>query len=62
MNIFTSINYKLPSEDSIKLTVARYLVNGKHWIHDVGVTPDVAVGDLAQVLEPDDPVEALRYE
>jgi carboxyl-terminal processing protease len=36
--------FKLPSGDSLKLTVARYLVLGDRWIHDVGVTPDVEVG------------------
>jgi len=45
--------YSLTSDVSMKLTVARYLLPGVKFINHVGVTPDVALGELW--LDPDDP-------
>jgi carboxyl-terminal processing protease len=45
--------YSLTRDVSMKLTVARYLLPGEKFINHVGVTPDVAVGQLW--LDPSDP-------
>lgn len=45
--------YRLTDDVSMKLTVARYLLPGEKFINHVGVTPDVAVGQLW--LDPVDP-------
>jgi len=45
--------YRLADDVSMKLTVARYLLPGEKFINQVGVTPDVAVGQLW--LDPVDP-------
>jgi len=45
--------YSLADDVSMKLTVARYLLPGEKFINKVGVTPDVAVGQMW--LDPRDP-------
>ena len=55
-------SFRLSERVKIKLTVARYLLPGRRWIHDVGVTPDVAIGAywLGAYLDlPDTLPEAL---
>ena len=59
--------YELRSELQMKLTVARYLVAGDIWLAEVGITPDIVLGELfidddsvvlADVLfDPDAPAE-----
>jgi len=43
---------------AFRLTIARWLTPDKHWIHDIGIEPDVAV-DVPATLGPgEDPVLA----
>ena len=59
--------YELRSELQMKLTVARYLVAGDVWLAEVGITPDVVLGELFidddsvvladELYDPDAPVE-----
>ena len=40
---------------AFKLTIARWLTPDKHWIHDVGLTPDVVVDHPDRVPADSDP-------
>lgn len=35
--------YQLSNEGALRVTIARYLLPSRRWIHDVGVTPDLVV-------------------
>ncbi len=53
---------ELPDTGALKLTIAKWLTPDKHWIHGVGIVPDVAV-ELPTDLEPgDDPVRDRAVE
>jgi len=59
--------YELRSELQMKLTVARYLVADGVWLSEVGITPDIVLGELFidddsvviadELFDPDEPAE-----
>jgi carboxyl-terminal processing protease len=50
---------ELGAGGAFKLTIARWLTPDKHWIHDVGLTPDVVV-DVPEGTPPDQDVTLDR--
>lgn len=46
---------ELPNTGALKLTIARWLTPDKHWIHHVGIVPDVAVTIPATLAPNQDP-------
>jgi carboxyl-terminal processing protease len=46
---------ELPNTGALKLTIARWLTPDKHWIHQVGIVPEVAVTIPAEPAPDEDP-------
>jgi carboxyl-terminal processing protease len=46
---------ELPNTGALKLTIARWLTPDKHWIHHVGIVPDVSVAIPATPVANQDP-------
>jgi carboxyl-terminal processing protease len=47
---------ELQNRSALKLTIAKWLTPGKHWIHHVGIVPDVPVETPADASPTNDPV------
>ena len=47
---------QLQNGSALKLTIAKWLTPDKHWIHHVGIIPDVAVATPADASPTNDPV------
>ncbi|HEV8547046.1 MAG TPA: S41 family peptidase [Candidatus Limnocylindrales bacterium] len=53
---------ELPNTGALKLTIAKWLTPDKHWIHHVGIVPDVVVTPPDQVPAGSDPVKDKAVE
>ncbi|MGJ3238912.1 MAG: S41 family peptidase [Anaerolineae bacterium] len=50
----------ISNNGAVRLTIARYLLPSRRWIHEVGVTPDIIVELDEMNAQPDDPDPQLE--